>query len=217
MVGRGRRFVFARLCRPTLTVPELMAHPNHTVDRALAADRASDRAGGAVHTLPRIQSDSIAYMMYTSGSTGKPKGVMTTHRNIIKNSVNNGYIELSDRDRILQISNYAFDGSTFDIFGALLNGSTLVLIPKEHVLDAALLARAIEEQDITVIFMTTALFNTMVDYDPHCFRRVRKLFFGGEVSSSKHVWKALECLRRRTDRPCVRTDGNDRFRHARSG
>ena len=60
-------------------------------------------------------------MMYTSGSTGTPKGVVTTHRNIIKTSVNNGFIDIGPGDRMLQLSNYAFDGSTYEIFGALLN------------------------------------------------------------------------------------------------
>ena len=69
------------------------------------------------------RSQRPAYMMYTSGSTGTPKGVVTTHRNVVKTVINNGYMNLLPTDRMLQLSNYAFDGSTYEIFGALLKRS----------------------------------------------------------------------------------------------
>ncbi|WP_293655788.1 non-ribosomal peptide synthetase, partial [uncultured Paenibacillus sp.] len=141
-----------------------------------------------------IPAESAAYIMYTSGSTGTPKGVMITHRNVIKTSIRNGFMEMLPEDRVLQLSNYAFDGSTYEIFGALLNGATLVLLPKHSVLDAGELARTFEEQRITTAFMTAALFNTVVDWDVTCLKHVRKLFFGGEAGSKKHVVKALEYL-----------------------
>ncbi|MFX3646303.1 MAG: amino acid adenylation domain-containing protein [Paenibacillus sp.] len=144
--------------------------------------------------LPAIPPEATAYMMYTSGSTGKPKGVMTSHRNIMKTAIHNGFSELSPADRVLQVSNYAFDGSTYEIFGALLNGASLILLAKHTLLDAAELARTMDEQRITSAFMTTTLFNTMVDYDVTCFKHVRKLFFGGENASIKHVLKALDYL-----------------------
>ena len=110
----------------------------------------------------RIDPTDTAYMMYTSGSTDYLKGVVTTHRNVIKTSVNNGFIDIGPGDRMLQLSNYAFDGSTYEIFGALLNGATLVLIRREDVLNAAALCRVFKEERITSAFMTAALFNTVV-------------------------------------------------------
>ena len=95
---------------------------------------------------------------------------------------------------MLQLSNYAFDGSTYEIFGALLNGATLVLIRREDVLNAAALCRVFKEERITSAFMTAALFNTVVDWDVHSLQHVRKLFFGGEAASYKHVLKALDAL-----------------------
>ncbi|WP_458463651.1 amino acid adenylation domain-containing protein, partial [Paenibacillus sp.] len=139
-------------------------------------------------------ADSPAYIMYTSGSTGAPKGVVTTHRNIMRTSINNGFMDMSPVDRVLQLSNYAFDGSTFEIFGALLNGAVLVLIPKEDVVNTAELARTFNEERISSAFMTASLFNTLVDYDVTCLKHVRKLFFGGEAASRSHVLKALDYL-----------------------
>lgn len=139
-----------------------------------------------------LSPESAAYVMYTSGSTGKPKGVVTTHRNVVKTSVNNGFMDVQPEDRMLQLSNYAFDGSTYEIFGALLNGATLYLIEKKHVLDAAELSQVMKRYGITSAFMTAALFNTLVDYDVTSLKHVRKLFFGGEAGSKKHVIKALD-------------------------
>ncbi|MCM3126807.1 non-ribosomal peptide synthetase [Paenibacillus provencensis] len=141
-----------------------------------------------------IAPEDIAYVMYTSGSTGQPKGVLTTHRNVVKISINNGFAELGKEDRMLQLSNYAFDGSTYEIFGALLNGASLHIITKDELLNAATLASIMEEQRITSAFMTTSLFNMMVDYDVTCFKHVNKLFFGGETASIQHVDKALDYL-----------------------
>ncbi|PGM04225.1 hypothetical protein CN935_23910, partial [Bacillus cereus] len=91
----------------------------------------------------------IAYIIYTSGSTGQPKGNLTAHQNVIKTIINNGYIEILETDRILQLSNYAFDGSVFDIYSALLNGATLVLIPQETALDMKALSGYIQDENIT--------------------------------------------------------------------
>ena len=139
-------------------------------------------------------STRTAYVMYTSGSTGAPKGVVTTHRNVVKTVINNGFIQITEQDRMLQLSNYAFDGSTYEIFGALLNGATLVIIPHDDVLDMARLAHTFDSMRITSAFMTSVLFNALVDYDLTSLRHVRRLFVGGEALSKPHVLKALDAL-----------------------
>ncbi|WP_458461932.1 amino acid adenylation domain-containing protein [Paenibacillus sp.] len=153
----------------------------------------SEQATGMFMTCQRSAED-VAYIMYTSGSTGKPKGVQTTHRNIVKTVINNGFMDISESDRMLQLSNYAFDGSTYEIFGALLNGATLVLIPKEVVLNVSELADTLERERITSAFMTVVLFNAVVEWNVQCLKHVRRLFFGGEAASKKHVEKALQFL-----------------------
>ncbi|EPR07516.1 non-ribosomal peptide synthetase, partial [Ruminiclostridium papyrosolvens] len=136
-------------------------------------------------------SDNFAYVMYTSGSTGVPKGTLTMHHNISRVVKNTNYIDITDKDTLLQLSNYAFDGSTFDIFGALLNGTKLVLVSKKSLLDMEELSLIIREQNISVFFVTTALFNTLVDVNVECFKNVRKVLFGGERVSVPHVRKAF--------------------------
>ncbi|MDQ1349859.1 MAG: Amino acid adenylation protein, partial [Acidobacteriota bacterium] len=139
-------------------------------------------------------SSHLAYIIYTSGSTGKPKGTLTTHRNVTRVVKNTNYIELTEGDRVLQLSNYAFDGSVFDIYGALLNGAALVLADRETVAAVNQLVALIKRQQVTVFFVTTALFNTLVDLELTCLKNIRKVLFGGERVSVGHSRKALAAL-----------------------
>ncbi|MFD2875857.1 AMP-binding protein [Paenibacillus rhizoplanae] len=133
--------------------------------------------------------NDLAYMIYTSGSTGQPKGVMTTQQNVVRAVCSSNYVTFMPTDRILQLSNYAFDGSTFDIFGALLNGAALVLIRKEDVLNITSLSRILREERITVFFLTTALFNTLVDLDVSSLANIRHVLFGGEKKCRSITWR----------------------------
>ncbi|MCP4156659.1 MAG: amino acid adenylation domain-containing protein, partial [bacterium] len=135
-----------------------------------------------------------AYVIYTSGTSGIPKGVLNLHHNVIRVVKQTNYIDITENDVLLQLSNYAFDGSTFDIYGALLNGAKLVLVHKEVVIDVNRLAEVIKGEKISVFFVTTALFNTLVELDIEALKGVRKILFGGEKVSVPHVKKALEFL-----------------------
>jgi non-ribosomal peptide synthetase component F/acyl carrier protein len=120
--------------------------------------------------------------------------VLTTHYNVTRVVRDTNYIDIKPEDRFLQLSNYAFDGSVFDIYGALLNGSALVLIEKDDVLAVERLAEIIKREAITVFFVTTALFNTLVDLDIECLHGIRKVLFGGERVSIEHSGNALAYL-----------------------
>jgi len=150
--------------------------------------------GDATNLTKENTSQDLAYVIYTSGSTGKPKGNLTMHHNVVRVVKNTNYIEIIEKDVLLQLSNYAFDGSVFDIYGALLNGAKLVLVDKASILDMNRLAKVIEQEKVTVFFITTALFNTLVDVNMECLKNVRKVLFGGEMSSVRHVRKAFEYM-----------------------
>ncbi|MGE6226491.1 amino acid adenylation domain-containing protein [Paenibacillus chitinolyticus] len=152
-------------------------------------------AGESGHDLDIDGSaDDLAYIMYTSGSTGKPKGIMTSHRNVSRIALHTDYVSISENDALLQLSNYAFDGSTFDLYGALLNGAKLTLVGEEEVADVMRLTELIESRGITVFFVTTALFNTLVDHGLESLRGLRHILFGGERASVPHIRKALRAL-----------------------
>ncbi|MEW9698047.1 amino acid adenylation domain-containing protein [Paenibacillus sp. SI8] len=139
-------------------------------------------------------SQAIAYLMYTSGSTGKPKGNLTSHKSIVRVVRETNYIRISEMDVLVSFSNFAFDGSTFDIYGALLNGAALVLIDKAAMSDMDVMSETIEREKVTLFFLTTALFNTFVDLRVECLKNIRHVLFGGERVSVKHVKRAFDYL-----------------------
>ncbi|WP_106804286.1 non-ribosomal peptide synthetase [Pseudomonas sp. S5D5] len=123
-------------------------------------------------------SDSVAYIMYTSGSTGTPKGVLVPHRGITRLVLNNGYADFNAGDRVAFASNPAFDASTMDVWGALLNGGQVQVIDHATVLDPSAFGAALQE--VTVLFVTTALFNQYVQMIPQALAGLRILLCGGE-------------------------------------
>ncbi|MCP5053662.1 MAG: amino acid adenylation domain-containing protein, partial [bacterium] len=141
-----------------------------------------------------VDSGHLAYIIYTSGSTGTPKGTLTTHYNVTRVVKDTNYIRFEPGDRVLQLSDYAFDGSVFDIYGALLNGSALVLIRQQDLLELERLAGLIKREKISVFFVTTALFNILVDIGLDCFSSIRNVLFGGERVSMEHAARAVNYL-----------------------
>ncbi len=139
----------------------------------------------------RVSAEALAYVMFTSGSTGRPKAIAIPHRAITRLVRNTNYVQLSSVDRVAQISNASFDASTFEIWGALLNGGRLVAIPREVVLSPSELGVQLRERGITAMFVTTALFNQLVSVQPDLFKTVRHVFFGGEAVDPRAVQEVL--------------------------
>ena len=136
-------------------------------------------------------AENLAYVIYTSGSTGEPKGVAVSHRAVNRLVMNTDYVQISPREVIAQASNVSFDAATFEIWGALLNGARMVLIVKGTLLSPQCLAAAIERHGITTLFLTTALFNQMVEPIPAALGKLRYLLFGGEAVDPERVKELL--------------------------
>ncbi len=135
---------------------------------------------------------SLAYVIYTSGTTGQPKGVAVSHRAIIRLVRNTDYVQLSPADRMAQASTASFDAATFEIWGALLNGAALIVIPQSISLSPNDLARELRGQKISTLFLTTALFNQIANANPTAFQSLRYLLIGGETCDPKCVHKVLQ-------------------------
>ena len=140
---------------------------------------------------PLAHPDHLAYLIYTSGSTGTPKGVMALHRGVTRLVGSTDYVQLGPSDFVAQLSNVAFDAATFEVWGALANGSRLVVIPREVALDPAKLAAELRGGGISTLFLTTALFNEVVRFQPGAFAGVKQVLFGGEAVDPRWV---RECL-----------------------
>jgi amino acid adenylation domain-containing protein/FkbM family methyltransferase len=136
-------------------------------------------------------ANNLAYVIYTSGSTGRPKGVSVTHRAVVRLVVNTNYVSLNADDKIAQASNSSFDAATFEIWGALLNGAQLVSVSKDVALSPLDLSTEIQKQEISVMFLTTALFHQIADAAPGCFNSMRYVLTGGEVMDPNRMRTVL--------------------------
>jgi aspartate racemase len=136
---------------------------------------------------PANAADRLAYVIYTSGSTGEPKGVAVPQRAVTRLVINTDYVALSAADVVAQASNVSFDAATFEVWGALLNRAKLVVVSKDTLLSPQALSVAIERQGITTLFLTTALFNQMVQQAPAALGKLRYLLFGGEAAEPQRV------------------------------
>ncbi|WP_304511257.1 non-ribosomal peptide synthase/polyketide synthase [Desulfopila sp. IMCC35008] len=132
-----------------------------------------------------------AYIMYTSGSTGSPKGVVVDQRAVIRLVRNSNYVDLGPQERMLQFAPLSFDASTFEIWGALLNGCSLEVMAA-GVPSLPELGRVIREKRITTLWLTAGLFHLMVDEQVADFAGVRQLLAGGDILSPGHVTRLLQ-------------------------
>ncbi len=156
-----------------------------------------DQAADALAALPDVapagdcRGSDLAYVIYTSGSTGRPKGVMVEHRSILRLVRGSDYVRFGPHERIAQASHTSFDAATFEIWGALLNGGQVCVIDTDTLLDAAALGRQLRREQITSLFITTALFNDVVSTRPDTFACLTTLLFGGEAVDARRVRELL--------------------------
>ncbi len=136
-----------------------------------------------------ISSDAPAYVLYTSGSTGQPKGVMVSHKNVIRLVKADNYAKLKGDEVILSTGAISFDATTFEYWGALLNGGTLVLCRQEQLLDPELLTKEIDKRQVNTMWFTAGWLNQLVDTHPGVFAKLRLLLTGGDVISPVHIQK----------------------------
>lgn len=142
---------------------------------------------------PQGGPERAAYIMYTSGSTGQPKGVVVPHRAVVRLVREQNFLPFGPGLTFLQLSNISFDASTLELWGALLNGASLVLQPQQkptlqEVIDT------ITQHKVTTVWFTAGLFNLLVDEHVEQLRGLKHILTGGDVLSVPHVKRALRTL-----------------------
>lgn len=136
-----------------------------------------------------VGTGQAAYVMYTSGSTGTPKGVEVPHRGIVRLVFSQDYADFDTPQTTLQLAPISFDASTLEIWAALLRGGRCVLFSGSRV-DAEQVGMAIRKYDISTLWLTSSLFNSIVEESTEALKPVRQLLTGGEALSVAHIRRA---------------------------
>jgi amino acid adenylation domain-containing protein len=181
--------------RVVLTLHHLRDALPHTNQQLVCLDADGPTiAGHREHNLDaRTRADHLAYVMYTSGSTGTPKGVQICHRSIRRLVRNAAFMRLDETTVMLQAAPLGFDASTLEIWGPLLNGGRCVLYA-DPIPTGPGLAHAIRNHGVNTLWLTSALFNSVVDDDPAHLAGLSQLLTGGEALSVAHVARATWAL-----------------------
>ncbi|MFH6996224.1 amino acid adenylation domain-containing protein, partial [Flavobacterium sp. FlaQc-48] len=143
---------------------------------------------------------SAAYVMYTSGTTGNPKGVIVTHGNIVSLCTSCDYTVLNSATVWLSTGSIAFDATTLEFWGTLLNGGQLVLADTNSLLEIKSLKDLIITHKVTTMWMTASWFHQVVEEDLSVFASLGSLLVGGDVvlftytNKLKELYPALEII-----------------------
>lgn len=136
--------------------------------------------------------DNLAYVIYTSGSTGKPKGAQITHANVTRLfSETQAWYRFDERDVWTMFHSFAFDFSVWEIWGALIHGGRLVVVPFEVSRDPAAFYRLLADEKVTVLNQTPSAFSQLIrvedDLESCLPLRLRWVIFGGEKLDPKNL------------------------------
>jgi amino acid adenylation domain-containing protein len=163
----GRHAVCAASGVPVLTLEaladELAGEPGHNL------------------ALEHYDADKLpAYVMYTSGSTGQPKGAVVEHGNVLNLLVNDAWCEIGEQDCVAQVANAAFDTCTWEIWGPLLHGARVVVLPPSVVLNPTALLSALLAEEVSHLALPTGLFAEYAEVLRPAFARMRYVLVGGD-------------------------------------
>src|SRR5579863_10407802 len=140
-----------------------------------------------------ITGESLAYIIYTSGSTGLPKGTAVPHRSFRGFMCGVDYVNFDEKQVLFQHSALSWDAMALELWPALVHGGRCVLHSGETA-TADDIRHAIQHQGVTTLWLTSALFNSIIVSDPHVLTGLKQLMVGGEALSVAHIRDALDLL-----------------------
>ncbi|MCC7416298.1 MAG: amino acid adenylation domain-containing protein [Acidobacteria bacterium] len=144
--------------------------------------------GAAIEPLaPRGAATDAAYILFTSGSTGRPHGVGVPQRAVVRLVCGANYVELGPATVMAQCATAAFDAATFEIWGALLHGGRLVVVPTDVAVSPGALAAYLQRTGVTTMFLTTALIHQIGRELPAALAGVDTVLFGGEAVAPRWI------------------------------
>ncbi|MER7169421.1 amino acid adenylation domain-containing protein, partial [Micromonospora sp. NPDC000207] len=142
----------------------------------------------SVDPTPVTDADDPVYVIYTSGSTGRPKGVCVSHGNVLRllDSAQEHYAT-DATDAVALFHSYAFDVSVWELWGALLHGARLVVVPRETARDPGDLLDLLVDEEVTVLAQTPTAFRALVRLAADGDARLRRLALRAVVLAGERL------------------------------
>ncbi|MEW2625546.1 amino acid adenylation domain-containing protein [Streptomyces sp. NPDC048106] len=147
--------------------------------------------GAAVRPVGESDPGRVAYLGFTSGSTGTPKGVRVPHRGVARLVHDVRFLRLGPGERMLRLASLGFDASTLEIWGPLLSGAAIEILPAGLPTPAEI-GDFLRRRGVTVCWLTSGLFRLVADFAPEGFAGVRHVMTGGDVVPARQVAGLLE-------------------------
>ncbi len=146
-----------------------------------------------------VTANDLAYIIYTSGSTGKPKGVLVNHSNVIRLfAATEDWYHFNQQDVWTLFHSYAFDFSVWEIWGALLHGGRLVVVPYLITRSPEPFYRLLCQEKVTILNQTPSAFRQLIQAEQVIGKdldqdlKLRLVIFGGEaleINSLQPWWE----------------------------
>lgn len=160
-----------------------------TIGRLVSGSSTQPVPTGSGHYM--IDSAALAFVTYTSGTTGRPKCIGMSHRNLVRIAENPSYFASGPDRCFLQLAPVEFDASVEEIWGALLNGASVVM-PGVRDLDVPDIEELLLELSVTNVSMTTGLFHLFSEVAPTAFANLDELIIGGDIARREPCNRVLE-------------------------
>ncbi len=183
-----RRQMILEDAQARLLIVDSKAHAHQSINTLMITDIKADLADTAAKEIEcDITANSCCYIMYSSGTTGKPKGIKVTHQAVLRLVKDTNYVDFYPGINVAHLANPAFDASTFEIWGALLNAGTLYAYPTPEHFNIEDFAQFIKKEPINLVFLTASLFNIMSAHYADCLGKLQQIVIGGERLNPHHI------------------------------
>lgn len=165
--------------------------PDHFKGEVLALEDIQEQDASPVQSLSA--PEDLAYIIYTSGTTGRPKGVMVEHRSVSQTlQWRSGFYDLNEKDTILQLFSFSFDGFVTSMFTPLISGAKAAVLAEDEARDILAIKHYLASYRITHMIIVPVLYRTLLDVlEPGDAESLRIVTLAGEAVDQNVISRSL--------------------------